>query len=1198
MRTEGLNSFTDGIIQDMYEPQTPSTAMTSALNATLLTFNDNEFCLQNDMGNAQIGTAFLPKGYVPVGMKEHGGVVYVASMNPETGKGQIGSFPSPQRIFGPEDNAFTKLELDMSSFFRKKTVASDASEALILEKDFIRKDLFQIQNSTQCKEFSPGDRFTVVAKLTDAIIDLLDKGIVTIRLYTISTKGQMIEVGDGDLRMFDNGAGHVKTWFKYYTTDTKPADLSEYVQVFSGKSPGRLSVIIEYNLFDNFIVTRQYTTTPSIDSEGKDINLINVTFKGQATGLPVGITANGSYIDGTQFKYNVVKTINGSQTPDSGYGTFLTYSEGVDGLKELKYDISPCCYYGIKNSLKKSGVLNFDDLRKNNNKITGWTQYVTDSYVTINWSYDYFDIDQSKNVKIKNMFFKFIDIEDAATQDYNQWEAYQYTVTIKRDIYSGSFEDVIGFNGQFKKGRIYLCLVGRKLASGEEQILHTAYVYNTPLFNGWDSTKFISDSNPTISTHITINATQPKTEKTKKFYISKCKKGQDTNYQETSSIQPSDLIVVGESALDSYVYNTKLQGSYKTDIEFSTQQPLLFQMDGTYYNIENYLAGYISESDVANCVSINSTSVETVDYEENVEGMYVGSIGDGKFNGTSTNTNLKVSVEGTVDRYVYGESSELYTKDASMEQILPVYDVNDPTYNNRVLLGFSEEGADTVCITANEDHCWAHSTVHANGSTTNGSQTGGSAQEGYTLACIQMGNKTINILAGTDEEDASLRAVYDWNNDLDAWRFFIAPYRQSIWHKASEEYRIIKNGHFVEGSQGGYHYYEGPAISPNHIQMSEFDANANFMIVSWKCTDGKHRLIPLASQKNANALNKKRVNETIKCILSQLLIAKRTIQTLKYKTVNTNTVTYHKTHPTKIQNTITFNHTNVGIKYGKDGTDPRSLAETINTKLGNNEIAKPVIYFPTLTTTCDTEHSYQITLADELNNTPYVDMLLNSDLIQDFSSKVSALSPEQRRKVYLGKVKYINGQTGICTLEGDPINGYAIDTEWDGRYLYDWSRSLDSNTIDSNNFDKLNLLFDLREVLTTKLNDDGGYTKPIDEGYNNELLAVYNDDWFQGKYDAKFAYVVPNKDKQESDEGRDDWYRVFGVTKHKTGPQDKVANATSWVQGIDSEGPTIMWYINFGNKSWHYYCGLYGDAYEKGDEQQNTIVYTNYLESQ
>jgi hypothetical protein len=37
----------------------------------------------------------LKDGFIPVGLKEHGGILYVASYNPSTKEGEIGSIPSP-----------------------------------------------------------------------------------------------------------------------------------------------------------------------------------------------------------------------------------------------------------------------------------------------------------------------------------------------------------------------------------------------------------------------------------------------------------------------------------------------------------------------------------------------------------------------------------------------------------------------------------------------------------------------------------------------------------------------------------------------------------------------------------------------------------------------------------------------------------------------------------------------------------------------------------------------------------------------------------------------------------------------------------------------------------------------------------------------------------------------------------------------
>jgi len=75
--------------------------MTDALNATVLTFNGNEAILQNDMGNTKIEDSTtghimsLRDGFIPVGMKEHGGILYIASYNPTTNQGELGTIPSP-----------------------------------------------------------------------------------------------------------------------------------------------------------------------------------------------------------------------------------------------------------------------------------------------------------------------------------------------------------------------------------------------------------------------------------------------------------------------------------------------------------------------------------------------------------------------------------------------------------------------------------------------------------------------------------------------------------------------------------------------------------------------------------------------------------------------------------------------------------------------------------------------------------------------------------------------------------------------------------------------------------------------------------------------------------------------------------------------------------------------------------------------
>ena len=96
MAQESTNTFSDGLIKDLNPLTTPNTVLTDALNATLLTFNGNELVLQNDMGNTKITGAKLPEGYVPLGIKEFGGILYIVSSNGENI--EIGSFPSPEMV--------------------------------------------------------------------------------------------------------------------------------------------------------------------------------------------------------------------------------------------------------------------------------------------------------------------------------------------------------------------------------------------------------------------------------------------------------------------------------------------------------------------------------------------------------------------------------------------------------------------------------------------------------------------------------------------------------------------------------------------------------------------------------------------------------------------------------------------------------------------------------------------------------------------------------------------------------------------------------------------------------------------------------------------------------------------------------------------------------------------------------------------
>ena len=144
------NVFNKGLQTDTHPMVQGNDTLSDALNATLVTMNSNEVVLQNDMGNAKIDNAYLPPGYQPVGMKEYGGIIYVAAYNPITNKSQIGSFPSPERKINVEDKDLgNNINLDEDFSFNKL-------EGI----NFLNNDILLIP-LTSDTSLHAGDKFTV-----------------------------------------------------------------------------------------------------------------------------------------------------------------------------------------------------------------------------------------------------------------------------------------------------------------------------------------------------------------------------------------------------------------------------------------------------------------------------------------------------------------------------------------------------------------------------------------------------------------------------------------------------------------------------------------------------------------------------------------------------------------------------------------------------------------------------------------------------------------------------------------------------------------------------------------------------------------------------------------------------------------------------------------------------------------------------
>ena len=94
MKQQTVNEFKDGLNLDLHPLVTPKTVLTDNINGTFITYNGNEFCLQNDRGNKEVTIKQkLSTGYVPIGIKEHNGILYIVSHNPSIHKTEIGTYP-------------------------------------------------------------------------------------------------------------------------------------------------------------------------------------------------------------------------------------------------------------------------------------------------------------------------------------------------------------------------------------------------------------------------------------------------------------------------------------------------------------------------------------------------------------------------------------------------------------------------------------------------------------------------------------------------------------------------------------------------------------------------------------------------------------------------------------------------------------------------------------------------------------------------------------------------------------------------------------------------------------------------------------------------------------------------------------------------------------------------------------------------
>lgn len=140
---------------DLNPLTTPQNCLHDCLNGTLITFNGNEFTLQNDAGNIKLEGGTLPNGFIPVGMKEYGGIIYTALLNPITKECQIGSIPSPNYASTPVNHENgVNITFNGNSEFKDKIIKLFEQEQLLLNPGDKYKIIYKVNTSDISKLYN------------------------------------------------------------------------------------------------------------------------------------------------------------------------------------------------------------------------------------------------------------------------------------------------------------------------------------------------------------------------------------------------------------------------------------------------------------------------------------------------------------------------------------------------------------------------------------------------------------------------------------------------------------------------------------------------------------------------------------------------------------------------------------------------------------------------------------------------------------------------------------------------------------------------------------------------------------------------------------------------------------------------------------------------------------------------------------
>lgn len=472
MKSSQTNTFTGGMQKDLHPMITPPNVLTDALNATITTMNGNENMLQNDMGNARVENAYLPKNYIPIGVKEYGGIVYIASYNPITKHGQLGCFPSPQRNLV---NTFgSNLVWNIQKLLEKKS--GEVQQYSV--KDTIYND----------KIFHPGDMFSLVANLNPFIkskdnpnpikitnqLGCKENGNISLGISVLDSNNNLVDITD-TLNKYDlsgkinNDSGCIMLNSQGSNVDIA-RETTQY-NVFNSKIAGQLFLVTTLNSIKSVDIELDAELQ---DSEVTITILANYKYNCRADNIltPI-IKVNNTPISETK----IISTANfvnrlGINYTQAKYKITIPKSNDITAIQFI-----PCMKLfdnttNIMNSLSSTVNINMNKLDTNSCDISDWRYYVNNGRVNLVWGLETYPKKSDPINSIKFKFTNLLDLDEKHSQI-----VFEKTISGKQS-YFGAFSWDIDFLTTSTVYRVDLYRNGNYTRK-----IGTRYILTTPLMN-------------------------------------------------------------------------------------------------------------------------------------------------------------------------------------------------------------------------------------------------------------------------------------------------------------------------------------------------------------------------------------------------------------------------------------------------------------------------------------------------------------------------------------------------------------------------------------------------------------------------------------------------------------------------------------------------------------------------------------------